>query len=136
MFSKEFTDRWTPRLLGVLRIITGFLFIQHGTAKLLGIPHLAMFDGVQLFSLMGFAGLLELVGGALIILGLLTRPVAFVLSGQMAVAYFMAHAPQAFLPLVNQGELAVLYCFVFLFFSVAGAGAYSIDAALQKRLAV
>jgi len=132
MITKEFTDKWTPRLLGVLRIITGFLFIQHGTAKLLGVPHVAMFDGVQLFSLMGVAGLLELFGGAMIILGLLTRPVAFLLSGEMAAAYFMGHAPKAFLPLVNEGELAVLYCFLFLYFSVAGAGAYSIDAVRGK----
>ena len=133
MINQEFVNTWTPRLLGVLRIITGFLFIQHGSAKLMGIPHVAMFDGVQLFSLMGIAGLLELIGGGLMILGLFTRPVAFVLSGEMAAAYFMAHAPKAFLPLVNQGELAVLFCFVFLYFAVAGAGAFSIDAARDKQ---
>ena len=99
---------WTPRLLGILRIITGFLYLQHGTAKLFGAPHVAMFDGLQVLSLMGVAGILELVGGALLLLGLFTRPVAFILSGQMAAAYFMAHAPQGFLPILNGGELAVL----------------------------
>lgn len=125
--SSTFPTIWTPRLLGVLRIVTGLLFLQHGSAKLLGAPHVAMFDGLQLFSLMGLAGVLELFGGALLAIGLFARPVAFVLSGMMAVAYFMAHAPKTFLPLQNGGELAVLYCFVFLFFAVAGAGAYSID---------
>jgi putative oxidoreductase len=126
--ENNFHAIWTPRLLGILRIVIGLLFLQHGTAKLLGTPHVAMFDGLQLFSLMGLAGVLELGGGALFALGLFTRPVAFVLSGMMATAYFMAHAPKAFLPILNQGELAVLYCFAFLYFAVAGAGAYSIDA--------
>jgi putative oxidoreductase len=130
--ENNFQSIWNPRLLGVLRIVIGLLFLQHGTAKLLGAPHVAMFDGLQLFSLMGLAGVLELGGGALFALGLFTRPVAFILSGMMATAYFMAHAPQAFLPLLNQGELAVLYCFAFLYFAVAGAGAYSIDAARTK----
>ena len=127
--KQKFIDTWSPRLLAVLRIVTGLLFLEHGTAKLLGLPHVAMFDGLQLLSLMGLAGELELSGGLLIVLGLFTRPVAFILSGQMAVAYFMAHAPQAFLPLVNQGELAVLYCFVFLYLFIAGPGAFSIDSA-------
>ncbi len=117
--EQKIIDAWSPRILSVLRIVTGLLFLQHGTAKLLGFPHVAMFDGLQLFSLMGVAGILELGGGLLIILGLFTRPVAFILSGQMAVAYFMAHAPQGFLPLVNQGELAVLYCVVLLCFSLS-----------------
>jgi putative oxidoreductase len=128
----SFCSVWTPRILGILRIIVGFLFLQHGAAKLLGVPHIAMFDGLPLVSLMGLAGVLELGGGVLVLLGLFTRPVAFILSGQMAVAYFMAHAPQGFLPIQNQGELAVVYCFVFLYFAVAGAGAFSIDAARNK----
>lgn len=127
IFSDATCKVWTPRILGILRIIVGFLYLQHGTAKLFGMPHVAMFDGLQLFSLMGLAGVLELVGGTLILIGLLTRPVAFILSGEMAVAYFMAHAPNGFLPILNQGELAVIYCFVFLYLSVAGGGAYSID---------
>jgi putative oxidoreductase len=129
--SKSFYTVWTPRILGILRIILGFLFLQHGTSKLFGMP-LAMSDGVQLFSLMGFAGILELVGGALILVGLFTRPTSFILSGQMAFAYFMAHAPHGFLPIMNQGELAVIFCFAFLYFSVAGAGALSIDKACCK----
>jgi putative oxidoreductase len=126
-------DTWSPRILGVVRIVTGFLFLTHGSAKLLGYPHVAMFDGLQLLSLMGIAGILELAGGLLIVLGLFTRPVAFVLSGEMAAAYFMAHAPQGFLPLVNQGEAAVLYCFFFLYLFVAGPGAFSIDALRRKN---
>lgn len=127
IFSNATCKVWTPRILGILRIIVGFLYLQHGTAKLFGMPHVAMFDGLQLFSLMGLAGVLELAGGTLILIGLFTRPVAFILSGEMAVAYFMAHAPNGFLPILNQGELAVIYCFVFLYLSVAGGGAYSID---------
>ena len=125
--SPAFLATWNPRLLGLLRIIVGFLYIQHGTAKLFGAPHVAMFDGLQLFSLMGAAGVLELAGGALLLLGLFTRPVAFILSGQMAAAYFMAHAPAGFLPILNGGEMAVMYCFTFLYFAAAGAGAYSLD---------
>jgi putative oxidoreductase len=128
IFSDATCKVWTPRILGILRIIVGFLYLQHGTAKLFGMPHVAMFDGLHLVSLIGLAGVLELVGGTLILIGLFTRPAAFILSGEMAVAYFMAHAPQGFLPMLNQGELAVLYCFVFLYFSVAGGGAYSVDA--------
>ena len=124
---------WTPRLLGILRIIAGFLYLQHGTAKLFGAPHVAMFDGLQVMSLMGVAGILELVGGALLLLGLFTRPVAFILSGQMAAAYFMAHAPQGFLPILNGGELAVLYSFIFLYFAAAGGGAFSIDGLRSKE---
>ena len=127
IFSDATCKVWTPRILGILRIIVGFLYLQHGMAKLFGMPHIAMFDGLQLFSLMGLAGVLELVGGTLILIGLFTRPVAFILSGEMAAAYFMVHAPQGFLPILNQGELAVLYCFAFLYLSVAGGGAYSID---------
>ena len=121
------------RTLALLRIVTGYLFVLHGSAKLLGVPHVAMFDNLKLMSLTGFAGVLELVGGALLLLGLFTRPVAFVLSGEMAAAYFMAHASKgnALVPFMNQGEAAVLFCFVFLFFAAAGGGAWSIDAARQ-----
>ena len=121
------------RALAVLRIVSAYLFILHGSAKLLGVPHVAMFDKLTLMSLTGLAGVLELVGGALLLLGWFTRPVAFVLSGEMAVAYFMAHASQgnALVPFMNQGELAVLFCFVFLFFAAAGGGTWSVDAAQQ-----
>jgi putative oxidoreductase len=127
------TRGWAPRLLGLLRIVTAFLFIQHGTAKLFHVPHVAMFDGLQVMSLMGAAGVIELVGGALLLIGLFTRPVAFILSGQMAVAYFMAHAPQGPVPLLNGGELAVQWCFLFLYFCAAGAGAWSVDAMRKHR---
>jgi putative oxidoreductase len=125
-----FFETWRPRALAALRIVTAYLFITHGTAKLLGMPHQAVFDGLQLLSLIGVAGVLELVGGGLLLIGLFTRPVAFVLCGFMAVAYFMAHASrgQPLVPMLNQGELAVLYCFVFLYLAVAGAGAWSVDA--------
>ena len=133
MLNAQFCDKWTPYVLGLLRIIVGFLFLQHGSAKLLGMPHIAMFDGLQLMSLMGLAGILELVGGGLILIGLFTRPVAFILSGQMAVAYFMAHAPNGFLPILNQGELAALYSFIFLYFAFAGAGKLSVDSVCCKK---
>jgi putative oxidoreductase len=128
-------DSFRLRALAVLRIVTGYLLIPHGTAKLFGAPHQEAFDGLQLVSMMGLAGVLEVVGGALFVIGLFTRPVAFVLCGFMAVAYFMAHASQGsmLLPLLNQGELAVLYCFVFLYFIFAGAGAWSLDARLHTR---
>ena len=120
---------WTLRAQAVLRIVTGYLFLLHGSAKLFALPHVAMFDGLQLFSLMGVAGLLELVGGFLVMIGLWTRPVAFVLSGMMAVAYFMAHASLAtvHLPLLNGGEPAALFSFIFLFLAAAGAGCWSFD---------
>ena len=121
-------SRWSPQLLSLLRIMAGLLFLEHGTAKLLGFPHVDMFDNLQLLSLMGVAGILELVGGALVAIGLFTRPVAFLLSGEMAAAYFMAHAPQNFFPLLNQGEGAILYCFIFLYLAAAGAGPWSVDA--------
>ena len=123
---------WAPRLLSVLRIMTGLLFLQHGTAKLLKIPTIPMFANLSLTSPPGIAGILELVGGVLMILGLFTRSVAFVLSGLMAVAYFMAHAPRGFYPILNAGELAALYCFVFLYIAAAGPGPWSIDAARRK----
>lgn len=118
---------WSPRMLSVLRIITGFIFIPHGTQKLFGLPKPSAQGTVQLFSLMGLAGTLELVGGLLLLFGLFTRPVAFVMSGFMAVAYFMAHAPQGFWPLLNRGDLAVILCFLCLYMAVAGGGEWSLD---------
>jgi putative oxidoreductase len=117
---------WQPRLLSLLRIVTALLLLQHGTAKLFGFPHVAMFDNVRLLSLLGVAGILEFAGGVLLLLGIFTRPVAFVLSGEMAFAYFLAHAQKSFLPILNGGELAVLYCFVLLYLAVAGGGAWSL----------
>jgi putative oxidoreductase len=126
---------WAPRVLSILRIAAALFFLQHGFAKLLGFPHVAYFDGLELFSLIGLAGVLEIVGSVLLLVGLFTRPVAFILSGEMAVAYFTAHAPASFFPLLNQGELAALYSFIFLYFAAAGGGAWSLDAARNPRLA-
>jgi putative oxidoreductase len=123
---------WSPRALSVLRIVTAFLFMSHGTAKLFQIPHQAMFDNLQLMSLIGVQGVLEAGGGALLLIGLLSRPVAFILSGDMAVAYFMSHWPQGWLPLLNDGDLAVLFCFVFFYLWVAGPGPWGVDA-LRRR---
>jgi putative oxidoreductase len=125
---------WTRHAQGLLRIVTGYLFLTHGTSKLLGFPHVAALGNLQVFSLVGLAGVLELVGGVLVLIGLFTRPVAFILSGEMAFAYFMAHGSKGnvLLPMLNGGELAVLYCFVFLFFAAAGAGAWSVDG-LRRR---
>jgi putative oxidoreductase len=129
----DLESKWTPHAQGLLRIAVGFLFLQHATAKFFGVPHVAYFDHLQILSLIGAAGLIEIIGAPLMILGLFTRPVAFVLSGEMAFAYFIGHAPQGnFLsPILNEGEPAVLYCFVFLFFAAAGAGAWSVDARLH-----
>jgi putative oxidoreductase len=130
--APSFVDAWMPRSLSVLRIVSGFLFIAHGMQKLLGFP-VPRPSSIELASLSGVAGMLELFGGALLIAGLFTRPVAFVLSGEMAFAYFLAHAPHGFWPLVNRGELAVLYCFVFLLLAVAGGGPWSVDHWWQTR---
>jgi len=127
------TAAWAPRLLGLLRIVTAFLFIQHGMVKLFGVPAVEGMGQVELMSIYGLAGVLEFVGGALLLLGLFTRPVAFVLSGQMAFAYFMAHAPQSFLPINNHGELAVAWSFLFLYFWAAGPGAFSVDAVRRRN---
>jgi putative oxidoreductase len=123
---------WSDRALSVLRIITALLFLQHGLAKHFGFPHVASFDKLQVFSLLGLAGAIELVGSVLLLVGLFTRPVAFIMSGEMAVAYFMSHAPRGFFPILNGGELAVLFCFVFLFFAIAGGGAWSLDRYIGK----
>jgi putative oxidoreductase len=133
-----FFDTWTPRARALLRIVTAYLFLSHGASKLLGIPHVAVFDGLPVLSLIGFAGILELVGGALVLIGLFTRLVAFILSGEMAFAYFVGHASagQVLVPMLNEGELAVLYCFVFLYFALAGAGAWSVDAIWRRGNAV
>ena len=121
---------WSPQLLSVLRIVTAFLFMQVGTAKLFAFPGAIMPDGgtAPVASLAGVAGVLETFGGLLLLLGLLTRPVAFVLSGEMAVAYFYGHAPMGFWPVLNQGAPAALYSFLFLYLSAAGAGPWSLDA--------
>jgi putative oxidoreductase len=132
MEASEMNERltpWSPYALAVLRIMTALLFIQHGTQKFFAFPPSEYFpEAPAVFSLMGVAGLLELIGGALILIGLLTRPVAFVLSGFMAAAYFMGHAPQGFFPASTGGESAIFFCFIFLYMVFAGAGAWSLDA--------
>ena len=127
-------NKYQPYAIAVLRIVAGYCFLLHGTAKLLGLPHVEMFDGVTLFSLMGLAGVLEIVGGILLIIGFFTRPVAFLLAGEMAVAYFTAHISISdfWLPLMNSGEPAVLFCFIFLFLVFSGAGAWSVDQRVAK----
>jgi len=116
-----------PRFLSLLRLIAGLLFMQHGMAKLFGFPHAAMFDQLQLMSLIGLAGIIEFVGGALVAVGLFTRPAAFIMSGEMAVAYFMSYAPKGFFPALNGGEVAILFCFLFFYLFLAGGGPWSID---------
>ncbi len=118
---------WAPALHSVLRIVAGLLFLEHGTGKLIGFPAGLPFIDKMPAGLLHFTGTIELVGGVLIVLGLFTRPVAFVLSGFMAVAYFMAHFPMSFFPALNMGEPAVLYCFIFLFLAAAGPGRWAID---------
>jgi putative oxidoreductase len=120
--------RWAPRLLSALRIVAALLFMFHGTQKLFAWPVDEPRQTAELFSLMGLAGVLEVFGGALLLLGLFTRPVAFLLAGEMAVAYFMAHAPRGFWPILNGGELPILYCFLFLFLAAYGGGPWSLDA--------
>jgi len=124
-----FQATWGPRALAALRVVAGYLFLAHGTTKLFQLPYIEMFANVPLMSLAGVAGVLEVAGGLALILGLFTRPVAFTLSGLMAFAYFIGHAPQGnvLLPILNGGELAALYSFLFLFISAAGGGAFALD---------
>lgn len=120
---------WSPHTLGLLRIVTAVLFILHGTQKMFGIPErmAGMTAAPEMFTLYWWAGMLEVAGGALILIGLFTRPVAFLLSGMMAVAYWMAHAPKNIFPTLNGGDAAILFCFVFLYFVFAGPGRFSVD---------
>src|SRR6516165_8658694 len=122
---------WSPRMLSVLRAMTGLLFLEHGTQKLFGFPPPPN-PGPALLSLLGVQGILELVGGFLILIGLFTRPVAFILAGDMAVAYFMAHAPKSFFPTLNGGQLAIFLCFVFLYLAFAVGGEWSADEQLTR----
>jgi putative oxidoreductase len=130
----SFLDRFSPQLLSILRIVSALIFMAHGTAKLLGFPATEMFaEPPAAFTMPWIAGVLELVGGALLAVGLFTRPVAFVLSGEMAVAYWMAHAPRSFYPVQNEGDAAILYCFVFLYIAAAGGGPWSLDNAFFRK---
>jgi putative oxidoreductase len=123
----EALTAWTPRALSVLRIITGLMIIEHGMAKLIGFPVVPSFANLQPLSLLGAAGFIELIGGALLIVGLWTQPAAFVLSGEMV------HAPRGFFPLINGGTLAIIYCFACLYLSTAGAGPWSLDAMMKRK---
>lgn len=132
----ERLSMWAPRALSVLRIVTALLFIEHGTQKLFGFPDGGSSQTMEaLMSQMGIAGILEVVGGSLILVGLFSRPVAFILSGMMAVAYWLVHAPHSFFPINNGGDAAVLFCFVFLYMVFAGPGPWSLDAMLKRPAA-
>ena len=132
----EICARWAPRILSVLRIMTALLLLQYGMAKLLGFPLFAYLNNVPRFSLFWTAGVIEFVGGLLLLIGLCTRCAAFVLSGLMAFAYFIYHAPKAFYPMLNTGDFAVLLCFVCLYFAFAGGGAWSVDALRKNKVIV
>jgi putative oxidoreductase len=128
-------DRYTPYALAALRIVAALIFMAHGTQKLFGFPAPPQGGYPPVLSLSWIGGLMEFAGGLLILLGLFTRPVAFLLAGEMAVAYWMFHAPRNFYPLLNGGDAAILYCFVFLLLVFAGPGAWSLDAVLRRRTA-
>ncbi|HVA58495.1 MAG: DoxX family protein [Gemmatimonadaceae bacterium] len=133
--SQSFSARWSPRLLSLLRIMAAFVFMAHGTQKLFGLPGAGQHPPFHLFTLWGTAGILETFGGLLLLVGLFTRPVAFVLSGEMAVAYFKMHAKAGFWPILNHGELPVLFCFLWLYLSATGGGPWSVDAWIASRRA-
>lgn|SRR5690606_16959847 len=128
---EETLDRWRPYFLSIMRIVAGLLLIPHGTMKFFGWP--TGEGGAALFSMMGLAAAIEIVGGILLVIGLFTRTTAFIVSGFLAAAYFMAHAPQNFQPILNGGELAVLWCFVAFYIFIAGAGPWSVDAMLERE---
>ena len=127
MANSDTLERWSPYALAVLRIVTALIFMLHGTQKLFGFPAPPESGMPPIFSLFGIGGILELVGGLLILVGFFTRPVALILAGEMAVAYWMFHAPQGMYPVLNGGDAAILYCFVFLLFVFTGPGAWSVD---------
>jgi putative oxidoreductase len=131
MLSNPLIAEWTPRLLSIVRIVVALLFMQHGLQKLFGL--LAGPFQPPMFSLLWFAAIIELLGGVLLLVGLFSRVAAFIMSGEMAVAYFMVHFPKSFFPAINGGDAAVLFCFVFLYLAAAGPGPWSIDASRQAR---
>jgi putative oxidoreductase len=124
--SFDRVSKYGPEVLSIARLVIGLLFLQHGTAKLFGFPHMTTAQP-EMGSLLWFQGIIEVVGGALFAVGFLTRPVAFILAGDMAVAYFMQHAPRNFFPMLNGGDAAILYCFVFLIYVVLGPGRWAVD---------
>lgn len=129
----EIGNAWAPRVLSILRIVSGLAFLQHGTTKYLGIPNVPAMANPSITSMSGFGGLIELVTGILLVFGLFTRPAAFLASGEMAVAYFYAHQPRGLFPLQNGGELAIMFCFVFFYIIFAGPGPWSVDAARGQK---
>ena len=135
MKTQTLAAEWAPRLLSVLRIVAALIFLEHGTQKLFGFPPRmgGAATSPALLSLLWFAAVIEIVGGVLLLLGLFTRPVAFVLSGEMAFAYWLSHAPRNFFPALNGGDAAILYCFVFLYMAAAGGGEWSLDRARERR---
>ena len=128
--SLDRVSKYAPEVLSIARLVIGLLFLEHGTAKLFGFPHTPT-PQPGMGTLLWFQGIIELVGGALFAAGFLTRPVAFILAGDMAVAYFMQHAPRSAFPILNGGDAAILYCFVFLIYFVAGPGRWSADGSLK-----
>lgn len=134
MIGQTLETIWAPRVLSIVRVVSALIFMEHGTQKLLNFPpNPPGRTAVELFSLYGFAGSLEIVGGILLVLGLFTRPVAFILSGEMAFAYWMGHAPRNIFPILNGGDASILYCFLFLYLAFAGGGAWSLDQKFWKR---
>ena len=130
----EQLNAWAPRIRSLVRIVVGVLYFLHGTQKIFQVPFNQYTQGIEPWTLNWFAGMLETIGSPLIIFGLLTRPVAFLLSGEMAIAYFLRYASRGLFPVTNGGEIPVLYCFVFFYFAFAGAGEWSLDALLARRM--
>jgi putative oxidoreductase len=128
----KFLSRWAPQLLSVLRIITALLFFAHGSAKVFGFPPVDMFADLKIASIYGIAGIIEIIASILLVIGLFSRLAAFIVSGEMAIAYFHDHAPQNFHPILNGGEGAILFCFIFLYIAAAGPGPWSVDASRGK----
>ena len=131
MISDSFRTEWSPKVLSVLRIMVGLLFLEHGLSKYIGFPAPSP-ASFQVMGILGLAGAIEIASGALVAVGLFTRAAAFIASGEMAFAYFMSHVPRNFFPMINGGDAAVLYCFIFLFFAFEGGGPWSVDA-LRSR---
>ena len=133
MNIQETAERYAPHVLSIVRIVAALLFLEHGTSRLFGWP--SPMPSPALFSMYWFAGAIELVGGILLALGLFTRCAAFIMSGEMAFAYFISHAPNSFFPILNRGDASILYCFIFLYIAFAGGGPWSLDAMLRGRRA-
>jgi putative oxidoreductase len=132
MDLEAFGTAWAPRLLSVLRIMTGLLLLEHGLGKIFKFPVVPAFAKVEVPSMVGVSGILELIGGVLLVIGLFSRSVAFILSGMCAVGYFMFHAPRGFYPILNNGDAIILFAFLLLYIAAAGPGPWSIDAARKK----